>query len=241
MNNGIYTASTGLLARTQELDQAANNLANANTTGFRGSRVSFKTQMMTTSASVSARAVNSYGVLGSTHTDFSQGSLQETGNPLDLALEGPGFFAVQAPGGVQYTRNGNFHITRNGGLVTAQGFPVLGANGPITLPTGNAEISSAGVISVNGDVAGQLQLTGFDPSTELTPMGAANFSAPANAATPASQLSVRQGSLESSNINPVESAVSLIEIQRNAEMMQRALTTFHDEFNKIAAQDLPRV
>ena len=241
MNNGIYAASTGLLARTQELDLAANNLANANTTGFRGEHVSFQTQLMTASTNVSTRAVSSYGVLGSPRTDFSQGSLQQTGNPLDLALEGSGFFAVQAPNGVQYTRNGNFHLTRDGALVTAQGYPVLGNNGPITLPSGNAEISSAGVISVNGDVAGQLQLTEFDPSVPLTSLGDAYFSAPSAAAAPASQLSVRQGSLESSNVNPVESAVGLIEIQRNAEMMQRALSTFHNEFNRTAAEDLPKV
>ncbi len=241
MNNGIYAASTGLLARTQELDLAANNLANANTSGFRGQRVSFKSQMMTASANVSTRAVNSFGVLSDSHTDFAQGSLQQTGNPFDLALEGSGFFAVQSPTGTQYTRNGNFHLTKDGALVTAQGYPVLGDKGPIALPGGTAEISSAGVISVNGDVAGQLQLTQFDPSVPLTSLGDANFSAPAAAATNATGLTVRQGSLESSNINPVECAVGLIEIQRNAEMMQRALTTFHNDFNRIAAEDLPKV
>ncbi len=241
MNNGIYAASTGLLARTQELDLAANNLANANTSGFRGQRVSFKSQMMTASANVSTRALSSFGVLGDSHTDFAQGSLQQTGNPLDLALEGSGFFAVQAPTGTQYTRNGNFHLTKDGALVTAQGYPVLGDKGPITLPEGTAEISSTGVISVNGDIAGQLQLTQFDSSVPLTSLGDANFSAPAAAATNATQLTVRQGSLESSNINPVECAVGLIEIQRNAEMMQRALTTFHNEFNRTAAEDLPKV
>jgi flagellar basal-body rod protein FlgF/flagellar basal-body rod protein FlgG len=241
MNNGIYAASAGLLARTQELDLAANNLANANTSGFRGEHASFKTQMMTASANVSTRAVNSFGVLSSPRTDFSQGSLQETGNPLDLALEGSGFFAVQGPSGVQYTRNGNFHVTGKGALVTAQDLPVLGDKGPITLPSGNAEISSTGVISVNGDVAGQLQLTTFDASVPLTSLGDANYSAPAAAASKATNLTVQQGSLEQSNINPVESAVGLIEIQRNAEMMQRALNTFHNEFNKIAAEDLPKV
>ena len=241
MNNGIYAASTGLLARTQELDLAANNLANANTTGFRGEHVSFQSQLMTASTNVSTRAVSSYGVLGSPRTDFSQGSLQQTGNSLDLALEGSGFFAVQAPNGIQYTRNGSFHLTRDGALVSAQGYPVLGSKGPITLPSGNAEISPAGVISVNGDVAGQLQLTNFDSGVPLTALGDAYFSAPSAAATPATQLSVRQGSLESSNINPVEAAVGLIEIQRNAEMMQRALTTFNNDFNKTAAEDLPKV
>ena len=116
----------------------------------------------------------------------------QTGNSLDLALEGDGFFAVQSPTGVQYTRNGNFHLTKDGALVTAQGFSVLGANGPIVLLGGNAEISSAGVISVNGDVAGQLQLTAFDASVPLTPLGDAYFSAPAAAATSTSQLSVRK-------------------------------------------------
>lgn len=241
MNNGIYAASTGLLARTQELDLAAHNLANANTTGFRSERVSFQSQLMTAATNPTARAVSSFGILGSPRTDFSQGSLQQTGNPLDLALEGSGFFTVQTPGGVQYTRNGNFHLTRDGALVTAQGLAVLGNNGPLTLPPGNVEISPSGVVSVNGDVAGELQLTNFDPSIPLTALGDAYFSAPSAAATPASGLSVRQGSLESSNINPVESAVGLIAIQRNAEMMQRALTTFHDEFNKTAVQDLPRV
>ncbi|HVJ05302.1 MAG TPA: flagellar basal-body rod protein FlgF [Candidatus Saccharimonadales bacterium] len=241
MNNGIYAASTGLLARTQELDLAANNLANANTSGFRGERVSFKTQMMSASANASTRAVNSFGVLGSPRTDFSQGSMQQTGNSLDVALEGSGYLAVQSPTGIQYTRNGNFHLTKTGALATAQGFPVLGDKGPITLPQGEVEISSSGVISVDGDVAAQLKLTDFDSSVPLTSMGEAYYSAPLAAATPATQLTVRQGALESSNINPVESAVGLIEIQRNAEMMQRALSTFHTEFNRIAAEDLPKV
>jgi len=241
MNNGIYAACTGLLARTQELDLAANNLANANTSGFRGTRVSFKTQMMTASNSASTSAVSSFGVLGSPRIDFSQGSMQQTGNPLDLALEGAGFFAMQAPTGVQYTRNGNFHLTATGALVSAQGYAVLGSNGPIVLPQGNVEISSSGVISIEGAVAGELQLVQFDPSVPLTALGEAYYSAPSAAATTASNLTVNQGALESSNINPVESAVGLIEIQRCAEMLQRALNTFHTEFNKTAAEDLPRV
>lgn len=241
MNNGIYAASAGLLARTQQLDIAAENLANANTTGFRGSRVSFRSQMMNASANVAAQSVSTFGLLGTPQTDFSQGSLQQTGNPLDLALEGQGFFAVQSPTGTQYTRNGNFHVTRSGRLVTAEGYPVLGANGPITLPTGDASISSAGVISINGDLAGQLKLSAFARDVPLTPLGNGYFSAPQAAATPATQLSVQQGALESSNVNPVASAVGLISIQRNAEMMQRALSTFDSEFNKTAAQDLPKV
>jgi len=242
MNNGIYAASTGLMARTQELDVAANNLANANTTGFRGGRVSFHTQLMTASSNPGTTAVSSFGVLGAPRTDFSQGSLEQTGNPLDLALEGPGFFAVQAPTGVQYTRNGSFHLSSTGQLVTQEGYSVLGSDGAITMPQGTAEISTSGVISSDGAVAGQIKLVQFDSSVPLTSLGQGYFSAPQAAATDAgTDLGVRQGALENSNINPVASAVGLIEIQRNAEMLQRALNTIHTEFNRTAAQELPKV
>ncbi|MDR3764977.1 MAG: flagellar basal-body rod protein FlgF [Acidobacteriota bacterium] len=241
MGNGIYSAGTGLLARTQELDVAANNLANANTSGFRGEQVSFKSQLMTASTTASARAVSTYGVLNSPRTDFSQGSLERTENPLDLALEGSGFFAVQAPTGVQYTRNGSFHITAKGALVTSQGYSVLGANGPLTLQQGDVQISSSGVISVDGAVAGNLRLVQFAADVPLTALGNAYYSAPTAAATAATDLSVSQGFLESSNISPVAGAVGLIGIQRNAEMMQRAMNTFHNDFDRIAAEDLPKV
>ena len=241
MGNGIYSAGTGLLARTQELDVAANNLANANTSGFRGERVSFKTQLMTAATNASSRAVNTFGVLGASRTDFSQGSLEHTGSPLDLALEGSGFFAVQSPTGVQYTRDGNFHLTATGALETGQGYAVLGNSGPITLPQGDVQIGSSGVISVDGAVAGELQLVQFDPSTPLTSLGNAYYSAPTAAATTATDSKVSQGSLESSNVNPVGGAVGLIEIQRNAEMLQRAVNTFHNDFDRTAAEDLPKV
>ena len=134
--------------------------------------------MMTASQNSFTRAVSSFGVLGTPRTDFSQGNLQQTGNPLDLAMEGSGFFAVQAPNGVQYTRNGNFHLTKTGALVTAQGFPVLGDKGAITLPQGDAEIGPSGAISVDGVVAGQLKLVDFDSSVPLTSLGNAYYSAP---------------------------------------------------------------
>jgi flagellar basal-body rod protein FlgF/flagellar basal-body rod protein FlgG len=241
MSSGIYAASAGLLARTQQLDLAANNLANVNTSGFRGERVSFQTQIMNASATAASRAVNSFGVLGTARTDFSQGSLLQTGNPLDLAIEGSGFFTVQTPAGEQYTRNGSFHLTREGALVTGEGYTVLGEDGPVVLPSGNAEISSAGVISVNGEIAGQLKLAAFDSDVPLTALGGAYYSAPTAAAQAATAASVRQGSLESSNVSPIAGATGLIEIQRNAEMMQRALTVLHNDFNRVAAEDLPKV
>ncbi len=149
---------------------------------------------------------------------------------------------MQTPTGVQYTRNGSFQLNSTGQLVTQEGYSVLGSDGAITMPQGTAEISSTGVISTDGAVAGQIKLVQFDASVPLTSLGQGYFSAPQAAASDATtDLSVRQGALENSNINPVESAVGLIEIQRNAEMLQRALNTIHTEFNRTAAEELPKV
>jgi flagellar basal-body rod protein FlgF/flagellar basal-body rod protein FlgG len=112
MDSGLYAAYTGLLARTQALDTAANNLANAGTVGFRAQRDYFRSVLAgiasETSPSQVGDAVNDFGVLGGNLIDQGQGTVTATGNPLDLALNGPGFFAIQTNQGVQYTRDGGF-------------------------------------------------------------------------------------------------------------------------------------
>src|SRR5580658_10425447 len=124
MDSGYYAASTALVARTQALDTIANNLANANTVGYRAEHNVFKTVLADTgSASGSAldRAVNNFSVMGQTVLDLSQGALQKTGNDLDVGIQGSAFFAVQTSGGTMYTRNGSFQMSGNGQLVTALG------------------------------------------------------------------------------------------------------------------------
>src|SRR5271165_1486494 len=113
MNSGLYAACAGLLARTQALELAANNLANINTTGYKAQVPTFRSLLASASDSVSNdaifRAVNDFGVLGGSRTDRMQGSLEHTGSDLDFAIEGEGWFAVRSGGGRLYTRNGNFH------------------------------------------------------------------------------------------------------------------------------------
>jgi flagellar basal-body rod protein FlgF len=244
MNSGLYAACAGLLARTQALEMAANNLANLNTTGYKGQVPTFRSLLATASIGMAsdgiAQAVNDFGVLGDSRTDGMQGSLEHTGSDLDFAIEGEGWFAVQSGKGKLYTRNGNFHLDSSGHLVTSEGNLVSGAGGAITIPPGKLSVSNDGTISVDGALAGQLQIVSFAPGSALVPAGNTYFEAPTGSERPASG-SLIQGSLEGSNVNGVTAAVGLVALQRNADLLQQALTAFHSNFNRIAAQDLSRI
>jgi flagellar basal-body rod protein FlgF len=244
MNSGYYAAATALVARTQALDMIANNMANSSTAGFRAERNVFSSVLADTgrgSGTELNQAINNYGVLGGSGLDLAQGALQKTGNDLDLAIEGSGFFAVQTKNGPMYTRNGSFQVSSAGQLITAAGDPVMGDQGIITMVPGSVSISPDGTISSNGAVEGKIKLVDFPPGTAMTSEGGTYYSAPAGSAQAATNFSVQQGALESSNVNPVASMVELIAAQRSAEMMQRELSMFSNEMDKTAAQDLPKV
>ncbi len=241
MNSGYYAAFTGLMARMQAMDMLANNLANVNTTGFRGQHEFY--QAVTASLAGQPltplnRAINDFGVLGGSVVDLRQGNLQGTGNNMDLGVEGPAFFAVQTAGGIRYTRNGSFHVNAKGQVVTGDESTVLGNQGPIQLPPGNVTIASDGTISVSDAIAGQVRLVEFAPGTNLVPEGNSNFIAPVGADHPATNSEVEQGMLESSNLNPVQATVQLIALQRHAELLERTLSIFQNDFNRTAIQQL---
>jgi len=244
MDSGYYAASAGLAAQTQALELVAHNLANLNTVGYMGQEATFQSLLAggrTVAANPLNAAFNDFGVLGGGRTDLASGGLSETGNPLDLGIAGEGFFLVQSAQGTVYTRNGGFHTTPAGRLVTAEGDAVLGQQGPVTLPNGAVAVSADGTISVDGNVIDQLQIADFPPQTTLEPLGNALYSAPAGAALPAATSSIRQGMLENSNVSPIHAAVELITLQRNAEMMSRALSIFDSQFNQTAVEQLPKV
>jgi flagellar basal-body rod protein FlgF len=244
MDSGYYAASTALVSRTQALDTIANNLANASTVGFRAEHNIFSSVLAAAgSASTSplSQAINSFGILNGTKLDQNQGAMQKTGNDLDLAIQGGGYFAVKTAAGQMYTRNGSFQVSSKGQLVTASGDLVLGDKGPIQMLQGPVAISADGTISSNGAITGKLRLIKFPPETDLTSEGNNYYSAPPNSGKPDTDSTLQQGVLESSNVNPVASMVELIDAQRSAEMMQRALSMFDSEMNKTAVQDLPKV
>ena len=243
MDSGFYAACAALMARSQALDLVANNLANTSTPGYRAQHNIFRSFLATASNQGSdlSQAVNNFGILGGSQMDLTQGNLEHTGNDLDFAVQGPGFFVVQTANGRMFTRNGNFQVSPQGQLITSEGDPVMGENGIIHVLGGPTTVSPDGTISVNGAVSGKMELVEFPPGTALESVGKTYYSAPAKSDVAATKSTIAQGNLENSNVNPVSSAVELVTVQRYAEMMQRALSMFHSELNRIATDELPRV
>lgn len=245
MDSGYYAAMTGLVARTQALDTAAANLANAQTPGYRAERAYFRSVLLGPDAldSQLGRTVNDYGLLGGDRLSMKQGALQPTGNPLDLAIDGEGFFQIQTATGVRYTRDGSFQRAQNGQLVTSSGEPVLSADGKaIAVPPGDVAVGSDGTLSIDGAAVATVGVVTFPAGTLLSAEGANRYVAPNGVVTTTSKSArIHQGALEAANQDVVQGSLDLIVMQRQAEMMQKALTVFHTEFNKFAAEDLPKV
>ncbi|WP_419806637.1 flagellar hook-basal body protein [Terriglobus sp.] len=249
MDSGLYAAYTGVLARTQALDTAANNLANASTNGFRAQRDYFRGVLAgiapESDSSGTQDSVNRFGLLGGSQVDLSQGLVASTGNPLDLALEGQGFFQVKTAHGVELTRDGSFLRGADGTLTDQKGEAVLSKLGaPLVLPSGSVHVSADGTVSVdtaNGSaVAGEIGIVSY-AATDLKPVGANHFRVATDAKPTAPDATVQQGSLEGANQDAVHGTMQLMMLQRQAEMMQHALSVFDNGFDKTAAEELGRV
>ncbi len=252
MNSGLYAVYTGLLSRTQALETAANNLANSNTNGFRAESNYFRGVMASATDQGLAlpsdleSAVNQFGILGGNRLDLGQGQITSTGNPLDLAMSGGGFFQVRTAQGVQLTRDGAFLRGPDGTLTTQHGEPVLSTGGqPIVLPTGSVHVGSGGEISVStpdgsSAIAGVLGLVNYG-ATSLTPVGTNRFTVATGAKAGTVDGTVQEGALEGANQDAVHGTLQLMLVQRQAEMMQKALNVFHNEFDKTSTEDLGRV
>jgi flagellar basal-body rod protein FlgF len=244
MDSGYYAAYSALLARTEAMDAASSNLANANTSGYRAQREYFRDAVAGEGAADSQLngAVNRYGVLGGDQIDLGQGALVKTGNATDVAIQGQGFFAVKTIHGERYTRDGSFQRSKDGMLVDSAGDPVLDvAHKPITMPNGTIAVGTDGAVSVDGGVVDQLGVF-VAPATQLIPEGADEYRVnDARTLKPSQDYSIAQGELEGSNQNIVSGSLQLMLIQRQAEMMQKALSVFHNDFDRAASEDLPKV
>jgi flagellar basal-body rod protein FlgF/flagellar basal-body rod protein FlgG len=244
MDSGFYAACTGLLTKIDALELTANNMANISTTGYKGQMEfyrSLEASMGNRPLSPLNQAVNDYGVLGGAAVDLKTGEFEKTGNSLDLALEGSGFFVIQTPAGIRYTRNGSFHVDAAGRLLTATGDEVMGQQGPVQLPSGTIAFSSDGTISRDGAVVARLRLVTFKPGTALEAEGNSYYQAPKDSDEPAVDPRLLQGTLESSNMNPIDGVISLMMLQRHAQLLEQTLSIFHSVFNNAPAQDLARV
>lgn len=247
MIKGLYSAFSSMEAAWRYQDVLANNVANANTAGFKrevAAQQSFADVLLSQQAPViaplPARIQGIVGQIGTGtfvadfSTDFSSGALQQTGNELDLAAQA-GFFAVQDPAGqVFYTRDGRFGRDADGSLVTSQGYYVLDAAGQhITLPATAVSVDQAGAISAGGQQIAQLQVVDFAPA-QLQRAGEAYFTSSAPG-TPITG-NVRQGYLERSNSDLVEEMTSLLAVQRAYQANQSVISTLDGTLNQAASQ-----
>ncbi len=251
--DSIYPVLSGALAQEKKLEVITNNLANVGTTGFKKDIAVFEgltphvmnapgTEIQPLGTLFGADAT--FGHLQQISTDFSSGPIQVTGEPLDLAIHGEGFFAVQAPDGVRYTRNGHFTLDAGGQLVTMGGHPVLGSAGPINLPPGVVTIDAVGNISVKGGEAGAtvveidvLPVFTVSNPQDLRKTGQGLFEVVGGSAVPFLEGRVQQGAIEGSNVNPVEEMVAMIEVMRLYEAAQKAMQTA-DEITAKASNEI---
>jgi flagellar basal-body rod protein FlgF len=253
MQNALLVGLSRQVALSREMDVIANNLANMNTSGFKADGAVFEEYVSPT-----ARA-NNFPVADSrisfvhdraTWMDLSQGPLEHTGNPLDVAVNGKGYLVVQTTRGERYTRNGALQINNSGELVTAEGFQVMGESGPITFQPKdrNIAISQDGTISVREgsntqteSQRGQLRVVSFDQPGRLQKDGTGVFLAPAGVTPQADKLSrVMQGSVEKSNVRSVIEMTRMIEVTRSYTHIANILSQ-HSDLRRTAIEKLSEV
>jgi flagellar basal-body rod protein FlgF len=235
MDQLLITAASGMKARMDSLDMHANNMANSGTPGFKSDREFYSLYEQ------------SLPVIERQYTDFSQGALLPTGNPLDMALNGKGFFALNAPSGIVFSRSGNFRISTANELGTQDGYTlrnILDNGKPIVVdPKQALDITKDGTVSQAGQTLGQIEIAQpASPSDTLKKIGSANFALlDKNATAPAadSDTEILQGQIEQSNTAVTDSAGKLVGVMRQFEMMQKAIN-LGTEMNKQAITEVAK-
>jgi flagellar basal-body rod protein FlgG len=240
MIRGIVEAASAMVSRSRQHDVTANNLANAGTAGFKRQSIFLRqlnraqgtdvppapNKLPSPTAAANQSRLRDTPWLRPLHeelfTDYSQGTLEASENPLNLAIEGSGFFVIETPEGERYTRNGAFSLNEEGVLITANGYAVVGDGGPITLPPGEFVVGDHGELLVDGEQVDTLRVVDFaDPGT-LRPIGRGLFFATQPAET-IETSQVRQGYLERANFELVSEMVRMMTSFRYFETAQKAV------------------
>jgi flagellar basal-body rod protein FlgF len=239
------SAASGLRSRMESLDLLANNLANAATSGYKRDQEFYGLYSSSDSLDPATGGPSStLPVIEHQWTDFSQGGIQVTGNPQDVALSGAGFFAVDGPAGPLYTRNGNLQVLRSGDLATSDGYKLQKVGGgTIQLASGKPiEITTDGTVKQDGQDVGRLAVVGFPSTASLEKVGSTCFrnTDPKNAPVSAVSVEVQQGKIEGSNVPVAESAMRLVGLMRQFEMLQKAIG-INGEMDTKTIQEVARV
>lgn len=226
MENTIFIALSRQTGLEQKMNVVANNIANVNTPGYRAQNMVFNEYLVKSDEkNKDIKQVLDYG----SYMNTSQGSVSQTGNPLDVAIEGDAYFVVQTEQGPAYTRDGRFTLNINNELVNSAGFPVTGGGGPIAIPQNAREIriDESGVVSTEQGTVGQLDLVTFANQQELEALGNNVYTTGA-AATPATDSRVIQGAYEKSNVQGVLEMTRMIETSRTYTSIARVLQNDHE-------------
>lgn len=257
---GIYSALSGAIAQAERLDTIANNIANVNTTGFKRDQQTFREYLTANEKPPSVLQVpkvpatiesfydmqggdTSYVDSNGTYTDFSNGRLVSTNSPLDVAIEGEGFFEILTPAGPRLTRNGSFAIDGGGLLVTRDGFPVLAEASAgvdtaarVVRLNGQARITEDGQILENETLIGRLSLVDVPDKDALQKVGHSLYSFKNNqppTTQPIERIALKQGFLESSNVNIVQEMTDMIAASRLFESNQKAIQAYDAMSDKL--------
>ncbi|MFP4661017.1 MAG: flagellar basal-body rod protein FlgF [Halanaerobiales bacterium] len=239
MIRGMFNAASGMMVNQEKLDITSNNLANVNTTAYKkdqGVQRSFREVLISRIEGGEATPIGASGngvILDGSYTDHNQGGLRQTGNTLDVAIEGQGFFVVQSPNGLRYTRDGNFTLNEQGQIVTQQGYPVMGERGPLQTIQGQAvNIGTDGQLYL-GEIRGDnFRIVEFPDNNQLVKEGDNFFTTEGDIAEPAADYQIKQGYLERSNVNIVQEMVQMIQLNRHFEANQKVITTIDNTLEK---------
>jgi len=235
MDPFFISAASGMKARLESLDILANNLANLSTSGFKLDREAFNVYVSEQARAGDGEFAARSPITEKHATDLSQGTLSETGNGLNLALEGQGFLTVTNGDKLAYTRNGQMKIGTDGALETPDGNKFQSTLGKplIVDPAIAVDIDREGMVRQNGQEIGQLQLSKVDDANKLQKLGSTYFMVADTSSMQKSDAQVRQGYLEASNVNPADAAIRLVGVLRQFEMLQRAMQLGADMNRKV--------
>lgn len=235
MVSGKYSALAGAISREQRLANIATNLANVNTVGYKKNSVTFESILKGEQQTAKAKGIN-YSRIRNNFTDFSEGPLKETANPLDVAIHGEGFFKIQAGAEIRYTRRGDFHVDSDGTLLAGNNMPVLdGANALITIPQtdiSHISVNSLGEISIlsldgGRNIVGKLGVFTIEDTKFLKREPDTLFSLEEGGVeVPIEEPSLAVGNLETSNVNMTEEMALMIESTRTFESYQKVIQAY---------------
>lgn len=242
MDNSFLVGLSAQQVLRQRMDVTANNLANMTTAGFKTEHLVMRELSEKPAMAADKPKDIAFVDAWMLQRDFSAGSMEQTGNPLDLALEGEGFFTVQTPAGTAYTRDGRFSMDAAGQLVTREGYPVLGGGSPIQLDPNQPDIGIArdGSISQAGAIVGTLDTVAFDTPGGLEKIGDNLWKGTGQAPRPVNSLRVMQGMTESSNVNSIQEMSAMIEISRAYTSVSKMISD-SNELRQTSIDKLARV